>query len=207
MIRQLRYLFADCFSEKASFEHRIEDLGWINIGEGDEATCHRCPFPSENLPPIVARINHGLANPKLALTILERHKICYELDLYFRRNRKYAHPHIPRPIVSFGAGYFYEYAPGEEGFMWETMDDDFQYRPVLLKEWNETLSCFCSAGISLGSDICESFDGRVGKNVVVSGGIDDKGNLPATWYRIDFGFRSLPIDKDRLAEFLKNNNL
>lgn len=195
-------LFILCQSDPVGFERRIEDLGWTNIGEGEEAVCYLYKFPRSNRRLVVARKNHGPANPELALRVWERHKICYELDGYFRRKGKYSHFHISRPIAPFDAGYFYEYAPGEEGFMWEMMDDDFCYRPVVLKEWNEAVSSFGAAGISLGSDVCESFDGRVGKNVVVSGGADSNGNLPATWYRIDFGRRSLQVDEDRLKDFL-----
>lgn len=183
------------------FERKLAELGWDEIGSGDEAVCYRHTPYAHYKQAVVARFSHGQISPVESLNLWKRHYLCYQIDGYFREQGCYVQPHITEPIGVLRGGYYYYYASGNEGFSWEEMDEDYIWRPIKLEEWNIVVSCYSAVGIALGYDTCEAFDGRIGKNVVAEGRPIAAGHLPATWHRIDFGPRSLPIDWQRLEEF------
>jgi hypothetical protein len=63
------------------------------------------------------------------------------------------------------------------------------------------------AGIELGRDVTDPDDGRIAQNVVhqfpyVTGG---QRELSCLWKRIDFGFNSVAMDFEKLADFLERH--
>lgn len=142
-----------------------------------------------------------------------RHLIIKKLEDYFFRIQVYKVSHIPRPFGSIsreGAdpyeAYLYEWVYGDEGFSWQTMDDDGNPTLVTLRDWNSFIGIFAEAGVDLMQDCTDPDDGRVSKNIIYQfnrrpGAFE----LSSIWKRIDFGFRSISIDYDRLGRFLSDH--
>jgi hypothetical protein len=144
-----------------------------------------------------------------------RHAVLQKLDDFFHRRRRYLVQHIPR---SFGSATLntecgpremscYQWSFGNEGFCWRTAGRDSAKEPIVLDEWNEFISSFAEAGIDLQYD-CTVIDGEASKNIIhmMNTPIDFLGTarLNCLWRRIDFGARSMIIQYETLARFIRN---
>ena len=147
---------------------------------------------------------HGSPRSVGSTTMFLRHAIAKKLDDYFFRIGRYHHAHVPRPLGSTDEGYLYEWTFGKEGFPWEVIGDTYDREQVTLGEWRDAVGLFSDAGIALSYDVTDAEDGRISKNIVVG----EQGIQPfATkisnlWKRIDYGSESLPIDYERLLNYI-----
>jgi hypothetical protein len=151
--------------------------------------------------------------PKTGHYMFLRHLIIKKIEDYFFRTRVYNYSHIPRPFGSISRqgdkpyeAYLYEWVYGYEGFPWQIMNEDGDLVPVTLHDWNEFVGVFNSAGIDLLLDCTDPDDGRMSKNVIYQfNRFSGKPEMSSIWKRIDFGFRSITFDYDKLERFLKDN--
>ncbi len=75
--------------------------------------------------------------------------------------------------------------------------------PINLHDWNQFVGHFASAGVDLGHDTTDLEDGRTSQNVVHQYPESlQSGEMCSSWKRIDFGFRSIRIDFQRLSAFV-----
>lgn len=75
--------------------------------------------------------------------------------------------------------------------------------PINLHDWNQFVGHFASAGVDLGHDTTDPEDGRTSQNVVHQYPESlHSGEMCSLWKRIDFGFRSIRIDFQRLSAFV-----
>lgn len=146
-----------------------------------------------------------------------RHMVAKKLEDYFFRTGVYKYAHIPRPLGSISflgtdsekpyECYFYEWTFGSEGFYWESQDYGGVTNKTELSDWNSFVGKFSEAGIVMCTDVTESDDARISKNIIhqilPAKAIYEK--LNAAWKRIDFGRRSLSIDFDVLQKYLHDN--
>ena len=149
--------------------------------------------------------------PKSGHRMFLRHAIIKKLDDYFYRKGVYVFAHAPRPLGSISRtgerpyeAYLYEWAYGSEGFPWEWVGRGGVRRPIRLRDWDHFVESFSSAGIDLGKDCTASDDATISQNVIHQHPRPDpeRLELSSLWKRIDFGFRSIQIDFDRLERFL-----
>jgi len=133
-----------------------------------------------------------------------KHAILKKLEDYFFIKGKYGYAHITRPLGSTEEAYIYEWAFGLDGFPWYYADEQGEV-PIDLDEWDRFLEVFREAGIDLQRDCTDSDDGRISQNIVheLHGIHSLRSQLNCLWKRIDFGDRSVRIDYERLARFLK----
>lgn len=136
-----------------------------------------------------------------------RHLVAKKLDDHFYRSGVYVFAHVPRPLGSISLGeqdlreaYLYEWVFGSDGFSWlQPGSND----PIDLHDWNQFVGYFASAGVDLGHDTTDPDDGRTSQNVVHQyPGSLQSGEMCSLWKRIDFGFRSILIDFERLSAFI-----
>jgi hypothetical protein len=136
-----------------------------------------------------------------------RHLVAKKLDDHFYRSGVYVFAHVPRVLGSISGGqaefreaYLYEWAFGRDGFCWLEPGTNDQ---IHLRDWNRFVECFAATGLDLGYDTTDPDDARVSQNVVhqypesLQGG-----EMCSLWKRIDFGFRSILMNLDRLAAFV-----
>ena len=140
-----------------------------------------------------------------------RHLIMKKLDDFFCRSGLYLAPHITRPFGSISnpadsgiEASVYEWVLGEDGFSWAYYGVSNERETVILDEWNEFVSAFSSAGINMGADITDPDNGWVSKNIVHQHLGHQEQQLNLCWYRIDLGPSSLPINFEKLSQFLKD---
>jgi hypothetical protein len=134
-----------------------------------------------------------------------RHMIVKKLDDYFYRSGDYVFSHVPRVFGSISKpgkeAYLYEWAFGSDGFPWYQQEG---YDLINLREWNGFKGCFNEAGVDVGGDTADPNDGRVSQNIVHQYPYyTSPGAMCSLWKRIDFGYRSIPIDYGRLRDFLR----
>jgi hypothetical protein len=151
--------------------------------------------------------------PKTGHYMFLRHLLIKKMEDYFFRIRVYNYSHIPRPFGSISRqddkpyeAYIYEWVFGDEGFPWQVMDNDGQFIPLHLRDWNEFIGTFNSIGIDLLMDCTDPDDGRLSKNVIYQfNRFPGKMEMSSIWKRIDFGFRSISINYEKLSRFLADN--
>ena len=140
-----------------------------------------------------------------------RHAIIKKVEDYFHRKGNYVFSHIPRPLGSISKdkgepyeAYIYEWAFGSEGFSWVYMDKDVNKRFIKLQDWNMFVANFHKAGIDMTTDISDSDDADVSKNIIHQYPVPlgDGLEMNLLWKRIDFGYQSLRIDFQELEKFL-----
>ncbi|HWU41505.1 MAG TPA: hypothetical protein VN203_27940, partial [Candidatus Acidoferrum sp.] len=154
------------------------------------------------------RIEYNQA-PMVGHEMFIRHLIAKKLDDHFYRSGIYVFAHVPRPLGSISRGepdlreaYLYEWAFGRDGFSWV---DSGTNDPIDLHDWNQFVGYFASAGVDLGYDTTDPEDGRTSQNVVHQYPESLRsGELCSLWKRIDFGFRSIRIDFERLSAFVRD---
>lgn len=154
-------------------------------------------------------------SPKSGHKMFLRHMIIKKLEDYFYRKHVYNLAHIPRPLGSISRvgddsyeAYLYEWAFGNESFSWRETDREGNPKSVKLRDWNKFADHFYQIGVDMGMDITDPDDGRISKNIIhqLSTGIDiDTLEMNSLWKRIDFGYRSVPMDYEKLSNFLKEN--
>ena len=154
-------------------------------------------------------------SPKSGHKMFLRHMIIKKLEDYFYRKHVYKLAHIPRPLGSISRegekpyeAYLYEWVFGNEIFSWRVTDRNGNPKSVTLRDWNEFVDNFYGAGIDMGIDITDPDDGRISKNIIhqLSIGVNiDTFEMNSLWKRIDFGFRSVSIDYEKLSKFLHDN--
>lgn len=147
--------------------------------------------------------------PTIGHEMFIRHLIAKKLDDHFYRSGVYVFSHVPRVLGSISCGekdpreaYLYEWAFGSDGFSWmELGTNDL----INLHDWNQFVGHFASAGVDLSYDTTDPDDGRTSQNVVHQYPQSlQSGEMCALWKRIDFGFRSIIIDFDRLSAFVQD---
>jgi hypothetical protein len=147
--------------------------------------------------------------PSTGHVMFIRHLIAKKLDDHFYRSRVYLFAHVPRVLgsISLGdedcrEGYLYEWAFGRDRFSWLQPGTNDQ---VDLHDWNQFVDCFASAGMDLGYDTTDPDDCRLSQNLVHQYPESvQSGELCSLWKRIDFGFRSILVDLERLSAFLRD---
>jgi len=136
-----------------------------------------------------------------------RHLIVKKLDDHFYRTGVYTFSHVPRVFGSISYGpsevreaYIYEWAFGTDGFSWVapgTRDD------IILRDWKQFVDNFWSVGLDLQHDVTDAEDGRISQNIVHQYPLcTESGDMCSLWKRIDFGFRSIQVNLDRLTGFV-----
>jgi hypothetical protein len=139
-----------------------------------------------------------------------RHLVAKKLDDHFYRSGSYLFAHVPRPLGSISLGerdireaYLYEWAVGHDCFPWVLSGSK---EMIVLRDWNVCVERFAGAGLDLAYDTTDPDDARVSQNVVHQYvGSLHSGELCSLWKRIDFGFRSILFDYDRLSAFLRDH--
>ena len=152
------------------------------------------------------RIEYSQA-PMIGHEMFIRHLVAKKLDDHFYRSGVYVFAHVPRPLgsISFGEqdlreAYLYEWAFGSDGFSWMQPGTN---DPINLHDWNQFVGHFAGAGVDLGHDTTDPDDGRISQNVVHQYPESLRsGEMCSLWKRIDFGFRSIRIDFERLSAFV-----
>jgi len=152
------------------------------------------------------RIEYNQA-PMVGHEMFIRHLIAKKLDDHFYRSGVYVFAHVPRPLGSISLGehdlreaYLYEWVFGNDGFSWMQPGTN---DPVNLHDWNQFVGYFAGTGMDLGHDTTDPEDGRTSQNVVHQyPGSLQSGEMCSLWKRIDFGFRSIRIDFERLSSFV-----
>jgi hypothetical protein len=155
------------------------------------------------------RIEHNPA-PLAGHEMFIRHLIAKKLDDHFYRSRVYVFAHIPRVLGSISLGqtdvreaYLYEWAFGRDGFSWLQPGS---YDPIVLHDWNQFVDSFASAGLDLGYDTTDADDARVSQNLVHQYADSlPSGDMCSLWKRIDFGYRSILLDLERLSRFVRDH--
>ncbi|MFA6472215.1 MAG: hypothetical protein WCU00_09270 [Candidatus Latescibacterota bacterium] len=151
--------------------------------------------------------------PKTGHFMFLRHLIVKKIEDYFFRTRVYKYSHIPRPFGSISGrddkpyeAYLYEWVFGDEGFPWQVMDNDGHLAQLSLHDWNEFVGIFNSVGIDLLLDITDPDDGRISKNIIYQfNRFPGKMEMSSIWKRIDFGFRSITINYEKLSKFFTDS--
>lgn len=151
--------------------------------------------------------------PRAGHHMFLRHLIIKKLEDYFFRTQVYKVSHIPRPFGSISRegptpyeAYLYEWVYGDEGFAWEVNGYDGRLAPVFIRDWNAFIGVFSGAGIDLTQDVSDPDDGRISKNIIYQFRRRAESlEMSSIWKRIDFGFRSITIDYERLGRFLRDN--
>ena len=154
--------------------------------------------------------------PKAGHRMFLRHTIIKKLDDYFFRKGVYVFAHIPRPLGSVSRreegkrpyeAYLYEWAFGMEGFPWERRDAQGNLRAIRLRDWDKFVESFREAGIELGRDCADPDDAAISQNIIHQYPRPSLSEfeMSSLWKRIDFGFRSIHIDFDKLQRFLHDN--
>ncbi len=151
--------------------------------------------------------------PRAGHFMFLRHLIIKKLEDYFFRTQAYKVSHIPRPFGSISRegnksyeAYLYEWVYGDEGFPWQVKDYDGGTSTVTLREWNTFIGVFNDAGIDLLQDCTDPDDGRMSKNIIYQFRRQaDSIEMSSIWKRIDFGFRSISINYEKLTRFLHDN--
>jgi hypothetical protein len=142
-----------------------------------------------------------------------RHAIIKKVEDYFHRKGRYVFSHIPRPLGSISRdngdpyeAYLYEWAFGAEGFSWVYMDGDVNKHFITLRDWNKFVASFRKAGIDMTTDISDSEDANMSKNIIHQYPVPtaDGSEMNLLWKRIDFGYQSLRIDFEQLERFLQD---
>jgi hypothetical protein len=152
------------------------------------------------------RIEHN-PTPLAGHEMFIRHLIAKKLDDHFYRSRVYVFAHVPRVLGSVSRGdgdvreaYLYEWAFGRDGFSWLRPGS---YDPIVLKDWHEFVDAFGDAGLDLSYDTTDADDARVSQNLVHQYADHlPSGDLCSLWKRIDFGYRSILMNLERLAAFV-----
>lgn len=156
--------------------------------------------------------------PKAGHRMFLRHAIIKKLDDYFFRKGVYVFSHVPRPLGSVSRGhdegdrepyeaYLYEWAFGMEGFPWERRDARGNRQTIRLRDWDRFVESFREAGIELGRDCADPDDAAISQNIIHQyphPSLNER-EMSSLWKRIDFGFRSIQIDFDRLQRFLEDH--
>lgn len=156
--------------------------------------------------------------PKLGHKMFLRHTIIKKLEDYFQRKGVYQFSHIPRPLGSISIteensheAYIYEWAFGSDCFQWEYSDPKEGFIFLKMIDWLEFGDAFDEAGVNLRKDCADAEDGRCSQNVIhqlyqITEGTFEINPL---WKRIDFGYKSIRIDYEKLSKFLydKRENL
>lgn len=145
------------------------------------------------------------------------HSLIKKLEDYFKRKGFYNYAHIPRPFGSISKegenrweAYFYEWAEGNEGFMWKIAQPDgeggVKKIPVMLNDWNTFIGVFSEAGIDLQYDTTDPHNQDKSKNIIYQFPVkpSDTG-MSSVWKRIDFGPESIRINYEQLSKFLHDN--
>jgi hypothetical protein len=156
--------------------------------------------------------------PKSGHKMFLRHTIIKKLEDYFYRKKAYMFAHIPRPLGSISKvgdksyeAYIYEWAFGTESFPWECIDKQGMRNLINLRDWDNFVKSFNSAGMNMEIDCTDPMDGRISQNIIhqYPKPIADGSEMSLLWKRIDFGPMSLNIDFDKLIKFLhdKKNDL
>ncbi|MFC1648800.1 hypothetical protein ACFL1B_05055 [Nanoarchaeota archaeon] len=149
-------------------------------------------------------------SPQAAATEFFRHSVVKKLDDFFFRTDQYNIAHIARPFGITDDGYLYEWVDGSDGFSWQTVEENkdggYSICGVVLEDWINFANLYINAGVDMTRDITESDDATWSKNIVRSLSF---GTLPrilnTAWKRIDFGRASMPIDYEKLHDYLMNN--
>lgn len=149
--------------------------------------------------------------PKNGHKIFLIHTVIKKLEDYFQRKGIYQFSHIPRPLGSVSVmgenpyeAYIYEWAFGSDGFPWECSDPKEGIIFFKMIDWFEFGDAFDEAGIDLRRDCADAEDGRRSQNIVhqlyrITEGTFEINPL---WKRIDFGYKSIKIDYEKLSKFL-----
>jgi hypothetical protein len=140
-----------------------------------------------------------------------RHAIIKKVEDYFHRKGRHVYSHIPRPLGSISKdgeepyeAYMYEWAFGTEGFSWVYVDDDLNKQLISLHDWNKFVASFHAVGVDMTTDISESDNADISKNIIHQYPIplNAEGEMNLLWKRIDFGYQSMRIDFSLLKRFL-----
>jgi hypothetical protein len=142
-----------------------------------------------------------------------RHLVIKKLEDFFYRSKYYTYAHVPRPLGSVSSvgenaceAYIYEWAFGSEGFAWELTGNDGQRQIVLLRDWPQFVQQFDNAGINVKMDRADPDDGRISKNIIHQySRVTTDFQMNPLWKRIDYGWRSVPIDFEKLSKYLSDN--
>jgi len=153
-------------------------------------------------------------SPKMGHKMFLRHTIIKKLEDYFYRKHVYNLAHIPRPLGSISSegekpyeAYLYEWTFGIDSFPWKGLDRDSSQRDIILHDWNAFVNSYQNIGIEMGNDVADAEDGRMSQNIIHQLYRMNTKNLEmnSLWKRIDFGYRSVGIDYEKLLKFLNKN--
>ncbi len=151
--------------------------------------------------------------PRSGHTMFLRHLIIKKLEDYFFRTQVYKVSHIPRPFGSISRegdplyeACLYEWVYGDEGFPWQVQDYTGNPTTITLRDWNAFVGIFNEAGVDLMQDCTDADDGRISKNIIYQ--FNRPSNMlemSSIWKRIDFGFRSISINYEKLGRYLRDH--
>ncbi len=155
------------------------------------------------------RIEHHQA-PMVGHEMFMRHLVAKKLDDHFYRSKVYVFSHVPRVLGSISLGeknlreaYLYEWAFGRDGFSWMEPGGNDQ---IQLHDWKQFVDCFSETGMDLSYDTTDPDDARVSQNLVHQyPDTLERNEMCSLWKRIDFGFRSILINYDRLLGFVRDH--
>jgi len=199
-------------------------IRYIHVGgQGNEA------FVTVELRTVIPGISHVIKSSEGIVTAVRREKyprsglghimflrnmLVKKFDDFFTRRGIYTYPHIPRAFGSISIEgkhpcetCLYEWFPGEEGFLWKVRGKGEKLQPIILYDWDIFVESFNEAGIIIGEDCYDPQNQLNSKNIIHQFPYYNYETLEMNviWKRIDYGFRSISIDYDKCASYLKQN--
>lgn len=192
-------------------------------GEGDEAVVTvelRTVIPgisqviktTEGIVTAVRREKYP--EPSLGHIMFLRNMLVKKLDDYFSWTGIYTYSHIPRAFGSISVGgdhpcetCLYEWFPGEEGFRWKVESKDEKQHQINLHDWDTFVNCFGEAGIIIDEDCYDPKNRLYSKNIIHQFPFYsfETYEMNVIWKRIDYGYKSIRIEFDRCAAYLRDN--
>ena len=152
---------------------------------------------------------HGLGHIMFLKNMLIK-----KLDNYFTWSGVYKYSHIPRAFGSISVqgknpceSCFYEWFAGEEGFPWKATGHDDRLKDIKLHDWEIFVEQFKDAGIIIGDDCYDLKNRNYSKNIIHQFPFYtfDGYDMNVIWKRIDYGDKSISIDLEQCADYLKRN--
>ncbi len=141
-----------------------------------------------------------------------RHVLCWILDSYFTKAKKYSMPRISPPLLTADNSYYMLFVEGKESIpvtISEHWGGGFRYEDAFIADQSMFTWNFRRAGIKIGfgMDMADVDDGHNIKNIINANTdeeIEEQGEV-RLWKIIDFDSCNVLIDNKRLKNFIQEN--